>query len=106
MTQRLILLLGIVSVLLLGVFCWSSSSSSSSKIFFESFSTATEATDDSKAFSPPPIANFGVNTWRQTFDSQQKMFKSRFDVESMLHFPSRPSLTGEFVDDGPLASNA
>lgn len=60
---------------------------------------------NSKAVS----ADFGVNTWMNKFNEQDKTFEKRYtpnDLQYMMSYPDRYSLTGDFVEDGPLASNA
>ena len=63
-----------------------------------------------KQFSKPPSPAFGVNTWRDDFDTTQKLFDKRYkppsSVQNMPSYPPRYSVTGDFIDDGPLASNA
>jgi hypothetical protein len=57
---------------------------------------------------PPPDYFKGVNTWRQTFDEGQKLFDRRFYSGSQPmapNYPERQTLSGEFIDNGPLAAN-
>ena len=57
----------------------------------------------------PAIANFGVNIWRSDFDETQKIFDQRYKppvLQYMPNYPPRDSLSGNFIDTGPLASNA
>jgi len=59
--------------------------------------------------SKPSQPNFGVNTWRASFDVGQKLFDARYQpagLQNMPKYPEMYSLTGEFVEDGPLPSNA
>lgn len=64
----------------------------------------------SKKNSKTPSPAFGVNTWRDDFDSTQKLFYRRYKppsgLENMPSYPPRYSVTGDFIEDGPLASNA
>jgi hypothetical protein len=51
----------------------------------------------------------GVNTWRDTFDEQMELYDKRYTPTASYftpNYPSRKSLSGEFTDNGPLASNA
>jgi hypothetical protein len=62
-----------------------------------------------KKFSKAPSAEFGINVWRKDFDEDTKMFNKRYkpgNLEYMPDYQKRYSLTGEFIEDGPLASNA
>ena len=63
-----------------------------------------------KEFSKTPSPTFGINTWRDDFDSEQKLFDKRYkppnDLEFMPSYPPRYSVTGDFLENGPLASNA
>jgi len=61
--------------------------------------------------TPPPNYSKGVNTWRRTFDEGQRLYETRYNpqfqiINSLPKYPSRPTLTGEFVDTGPLPANA
>ena len=63
-----------------------------------------------KEFSKTPSPTFGINTWRDDFDAEQKLFDKRYkppdDLEYMPSYPPRYSVTGDFLENGPLASNA
>lgn len=62
-----------------------------------------------KPDAPPPGYFKGVDTWRETFDAQKELFDKRYSPAAqsfMPNYPKRPTLSGEFVDDGPLAANA
>lgn len=51
----------------------------------------------------------GVNTWRDTFDEGQKLFDKRYYSGATPFtpvYPERNTLSGEFIDNGPLAANA
>jgi hypothetical protein len=51
----------------------------------------------------------GVNTWRDTFDEQMELYDKRYTPTASYftpNYPSRKTLSGEFTDNGPLASNA
>jgi hypothetical protein len=60
-------------------------------------------------FSKPSTANFGVNTWMASFNEDKSLFDKRYkptNQKYMPDYPKRYSLTGEFIEDGPFASNA
>ena len=63
-----------------------------------------------KDFSKTPSPTFGINTWRDDFDAEQKLFDKRYkppnNLEFMPSYPQRYSVTGDFLENGPLASNA
>jgi len=57
----------------------------------------------------PPQYDIGVNTWRKKYDDGQKFFDMRYShgqLDYMPTYPKRKTLSGQFDDDGPLASNA
>ena len=63
----------------------------------------------SKKFAKAPNADYGINVWRDDFDEQEKLFDKRYkpgQLEYMPEYPKRYSLTGEFIEEGPIASNA
>ena len=63
----------------------------------------------SNKFEKPAMPYFGVNVWRSSFDEDRKVFDDRYKpphLENMPTYPPRYSLTGEFMDEGPLASNS
>ncbi|MCX8482828.1 MAG: hypothetical protein ORN50_04555 [Crocinitomicaceae bacterium] len=62
-----------------------------------------------KLLIDPPKYDIGVNTWTTKFDQGQAFYDKRYfpgRQEYMPNYPKRKTLSGEFVDDGPLASNA
>jgi len=62
-----------------------------------------------KKFSKTPSPEFGINVWRSKFNTNEKLFYKRYrpdKIEYMPSYPPRYSVTGDFIDDGPLASNA
>jgi len=66
-------------------------------------------TSNKDKLQPPPQADFGVNTWKSSFKNGQKLFDDRYKPAGLKNMPTydkRYSATGQFVDDGPLASNA
>ena len=63
----------------------------------------------SNMYSKPSMANFGVNTWLAEFNEEQYLFDKRYKppaLQYMPNYPERYSLTGEFIEDGPFASNS
>ena len=59
--------------------------------------------------SKPAMPNFGVNTWLGEFNEDRSLFDKRYkpkDLQFMPNYKQRYSLTGEFMDEGPLASNS
>lgn len=57
----------------------------------------------------PAMADFGVNTWVSAFDGGQKLFDAKYKpsgLQFMPNYDKRYTVTGQFIDDGPLASNA
>ena len=60
-------------------------------------------------FGIAPQYDYGVNIWRKQFDEGQKFFDKRYYMDSQPYipiYPKRMTLSGQFVDNGPLASNA
>jgi hypothetical protein len=56
-----------------------------------------------------PQYDYGVNIWRKQFDEGQQFFDKRYYNGSQPYtpiYPQRMTLSGQFVDNGPLASNA
>jgi len=63
----------------------------------------------SNKFSKPAMPNFGINTWSTSFDAGSKEFDKVYKpsgLQFMPDYPNRYSLSGEFIEDGPLPSNA
>jgi hypothetical protein len=58
----------------------------------------------------PPEYNLGVDLWKSSFDNDYKLFNKRYKPPGNLtyepNYPNRFTMSGEFMDDGPLASNA
>ena len=56
----------------------------------------------------PAMADFGVNTWRSSFNESRSEFNKRYKPPAREYpkYPERYTLSGEFVDDGPIPSNA
>lgn len=62
-----------------------------------------------KKFAKAPSAEYGINVWRNDFNEDKKLFDKRYKpgkLEYMPNYPQRYSLTGEFMEEGPLPSNA
>jgi hypothetical protein len=60
-------------------------------------------------YSKPEQANFGINTWRASFDEGNKLFDARYKPSGLRFMPKYKNmynLTGEFFEDGPLPSNS
>jgi hypothetical protein len=63
-------------------------------------------TDD--MYGKPVQANFGVNTWTDNFNESQLLFNKRYKPNQSQYMPNYQqmySVTGEFIENGPLASN-
>lgn len=59
-------------------------------------------------YSRAPQANFGVNTWRQSFDETETLFNKRYKPNKLQFMPNYPynyTATGMFKTDSPLPSN-
>lgn len=53
----------------------------------------------------------GVDQWTKPFKAGMELYNKKFNpsievLPFLPKYPQRPSLSGEFVDDGPLAANA
>jgi hypothetical protein len=60
-------------------------------------------------YSKPSDPNFGVNTWKSEYNEELKLFDQRYKPNKlpyMPQYPERYSLSGEFIEDGPLPSNS
>jgi hypothetical protein len=62
-------------------------------------------------FEPAPAYNQGVNLWKKTFDVGMELHDIRYNpsyeqTQFIPKYPERKTLSGEFEDNGPLASNA
>jgi hypothetical protein len=61
-------------------------------------------------FAKPAMPDLGVNTWKSSFDKDRKEFNNVYkppnNLENMPNYKNRYSLSGEFIDEGPLPSNA
>jgi hypothetical protein len=50
----------------------------------------------------------GVNTWKESFDAGMELYDKRYTPETSEFtpkYPTRDTLSGEFITNGPLASN-
>ena len=59
--------------------------------------------------SKPAMPNFGVNTWINGFNASMREFNKRYRPYGMQFTPDykkRYTLTGEFINEGPLPANA
>ena len=59
-------------------------------------------------YAKPAQANFGFDTWSQSFNEEQELFNKRYKPNQQQFMPNYPpmySITGEFIGDGPLPSN-
>ena len=75
----------------------------------------TQATIYNKKIEPVPKPYLGVNTWVKSADyslqNQRDEYSYKYSVDpskykNTPHYPSRESVTGLFIDNGPLAANA
>jgi hypothetical protein len=61
-------------------------------------------------FSKPAMPDLGVNTWKSSFDKDRKQFNNVYkppnNLENIPNYKNRYSLSGEFIDEGPIPSNA
>ena len=60
-------------------------------------------------FEKPAMPDFGIDKWSSKFIKGRKLFDDRYKPYGLKNMPSyseRYSLTGEFIDDGPLPSNS
>lgn len=57
---------------------------------------------------PAPEYTLGVNTWRSHFDDGMELYQKRYepkDLEQLINYPSRFTLSGEFKNSEPIAAN-
>ena len=60
-------------------------------------------------FAKPAAPNFGINSWRSSFNQDEQLFNAKYKpppLENMPTYQKRYSLSGEFIDEGPIPSNA
>jgi len=76
-------------------------------ILTSGYGTQTAIITD-RLYGKPSQANFGLDTWRATFDEGNSLFAKRYNNNPSQYMPNYPpmySITGEFVGDGPLPAN-
>jgi hypothetical protein len=59
-------------------------------------------------FSKPYMANFGINTWSASAKTGVDLFDKRYKPDKLRYMPDYPdrySLSGQFVEGGPIAAN-
>jgi len=73
----------------------------------------THATLYNNLETPPIDYDKGLNVWRSSYNFGNSLFQQKYfpsNIKGSMTFqpvyPKRYSLSGEFVDDGPLAANA
>ena len=58
----------------------------------------------------PPSYNWGFDEWTKKNINMRTVYDKRYEVPPKTVFlstyPPRPSITGEYIDSGPFASNA
>jgi len=54
----------------------------------------------------PMHLSYRVNVWKDQYNSGVKLFDERYKEPSMQIYRPRLTMSGEFIDDGPFASNA
>jgi hypothetical protein len=57
----------------------------------------------------PPQANFGENIWFDNYNTENDLFNKRYKPSGLYLMPKYPqkySITGTFLEDGPLSSNS
>lgn len=57
----------------------------------------------------PIQADFGKNIWANTYDAEINLFNKRYKPSGLYFMPKYPekySITGTFIDDGPLPANS
>ena len=60
-------------------------------------------------YAKPSMANFGPNTYIDSFNEEDTLFNKRYQPSGLQYMPNyaqKYTLTGEFIEDGPLPSNA
>ena len=62
-----------------------------------------------KILGQPPEPNHGVNTWRTKWNVGNTEFQQRYKdvgLPMQMNYPARYLMSGEFIENGPLAANA
>ena len=60
-------------------------------------------------YAKPYEPNFGINTWISEYNEEKNLFDDRYQpsgLQFMPNYPKRYSLSGQFMEDGPFASNS
>lgn len=70
----------------------------------------TQASLYNKIIQPPPQYNQGTDLWKKEFDYGMILYDKRYNPNIEFQpflpkYPARTTLSGEFVDNGPLAAN-
>ena len=74
--------------------------------YFTSLPLTTSYSCINSCHKNPLKLNFGLNTWKKSFNEENRLFNLRYKPSSlqyMFTYPKRYSLTGEFIEDGPLS---
>jgi hypothetical protein len=63
-----------------------------------------------RLYGKPDQANFGTDKWKKNFNKGQTDYMNQYNStitssQYMLNYPQIYSVTGEFLDNGPLPSN-
>jgi len=53
----------------------------------------------------PLHLSYRVNVWKDQYDTGMKLFDDRYHEDGKQMYQPRLTLSGEFIDDGPFASN-
>jgi len=65
---------------------------------------------DTKAENSEPVQySQGLNTWRKPFDAAKELYDKRYSPSAqsfLMQYKDRPTLSGQFMDNGPPAANS
>ena len=50
--------------------------------------------------------SYNVNLWKKHYNQGMQLFNKRYKKPGFMEYKPRPTLSGEFEDDGAFASNA
>jgi len=100
----------IISILILLIICKSINYRISNNFIIENFELWENHYEkrDKSTFSKPAIPSFGINIWSEQFNEQRKLFDDRYkpnNLPNMPNYPERYTLSGMFIDEGPIESN-
>jgi hypothetical protein len=100
----------IISILLFFVICKSINYRINDNFIIENFELWENYYEkrDKSTFSKPAIPSFGINIWSEQFNEQRKLFNERYkpnNLPNMPNYPERYTLSGIFIDEGPIESN-